>query len=73
MIKVGDYITLKDDIPDDIKKEGITVPIKVESIEECPYSGCDDCIECPGYINDCICFGRDWGFIVKLVAKDWDE
>ncbi len=77
MIKVGDYIRIKKEVPcglisDSI--EGNKFPLEVKSIGSCPSRGFKECKECPGHINkDNICFGRTWGYLVEPFSIDWDE
>lgn len=77
MIKLGDYVVLKKDIDRAENKPligGMTFPLKVDKITACPWATSNDlvCSECPGYINDHICFGYKGQFVIEPL-RDWDE
>jgi len=73
-IKAGDSIVLKKEFSH--RNIGYSFPLKVEKID----NTCANinniaylaCMECPGYINDNICFGDPNGYLVESI-KDWDD
>jgi len=80
LVKVGDHVVLKKNLPADMKiseEKRKKFPLEVREIGRCPSRGNGACKECPGYINDMVCFGRSsseyCGYIIEPILGDWDE
>jgi len=82
-IKAGDYVVLKKDIPEHLQgneEYRKKFPLEVKTISICSTKDSNlhnCCKECPGYINDMICFGRSSPkydeYIVEPILGDWNE
>jgi len=76
MIKIGDYVVLKKKFEG--QNRDYSFPMEVKKIKKCGVSmrnndGYAGCRECPGYINDGICFGRGNIYLVEAKNIDWDD
>ncbi len=80
MIKVGDYIQLKNNsdkwLINQLARDGYKFPMLVKKIFSCSErSSTEECKNCPGQINDESegCFGYSEGFSMEVTPTDWDE